>query len=162
MRGRKPKPTHIKLLTGNPGQRKINRREPVPRAGVPTPPSFLGRAAKQEWRRCLQDSPPGLVSRLDRHVLALYCMNAARIAELQQVLEEQGMTVVTGTGYPMPRPEMGIQTKLQTIQARLCAELGFSPSSRSRVTMAEPPAKDPDEELLFGGRPARGKRTRAG
>lgn len=35
MRGRKPKPTHIKAITGNPGKRKLNDDEPLPEPAVP-------------------------------------------------------------------------------------------------------------------------------
>ncbi len=30
MAGRKPKPTAVKKLEGNPGKRKLNKKEPVP------------------------------------------------------------------------------------------------------------------------------------
>ena len=30
MRGKKPKPTHLKLITGNPGKRPLNEAEPKP------------------------------------------------------------------------------------------------------------------------------------
>jgi hypothetical protein len=30
MRGRKPKPTRLKLVAGNPGKRPLNPREPTP------------------------------------------------------------------------------------------------------------------------------------
>ena len=33
MAGRKPKPTALKKLEGNPGKRKLNTREPVPGKG---------------------------------------------------------------------------------------------------------------------------------
>lgn len=35
MAGRKPKPTAIKKLEGNPGKRKLNTKEPVPVKGMP-------------------------------------------------------------------------------------------------------------------------------
>lgn len=30
MAGRKPKPTAVKKLEGNPGKRKLNKKEPIP------------------------------------------------------------------------------------------------------------------------------------
>ena len=36
MAGRKPKPTAIKELEGNPGKRKLNKKEPKPDKGMPT------------------------------------------------------------------------------------------------------------------------------
>ena len=34
MAGRKPKPTALKKLEGNPGKRKLNTKEPVPAKGM--------------------------------------------------------------------------------------------------------------------------------
>lgn len=36
MAGRKPKPTAVKKLEGNPGKRKLNTKEPNPGKGMPT------------------------------------------------------------------------------------------------------------------------------
>ena len=41
MAGRKPKPTAVKKLEGNPGKRKLNMKEPVPAKGMPTCPDWL-------------------------------------------------------------------------------------------------------------------------
>lgn len=36
--GTKPKPTHLKLVTGNPGKRALNRKEAKAKAAIPAPP----------------------------------------------------------------------------------------------------------------------------
>lgn len=41
MAGRKPKPTAVKKLEGNPGKRKLNDKEPMPVKGMPTCPAWL-------------------------------------------------------------------------------------------------------------------------
>ena len=41
MAGRKPKPTALKTLEGNPGKRKINTKEPIPGKGIPTCSEWL-------------------------------------------------------------------------------------------------------------------------
>ena len=51
MAGRRPKPTHLKLLNGNPGKRAINPNEPKPPAELPAPPDYLSEIAKVEWQR---------------------------------------------------------------------------------------------------------------
>lgn len=51
MAGRKPKPTAVKKLEGNPGKRKLNSKEPVPAKGMPTCPDWLMPEAKKEWER---------------------------------------------------------------------------------------------------------------
>ncbi len=47
--GRRPKPTALKVLQGNPGQRKLNTREPKPPAGVVVRPGHLSGAAVAIW-----------------------------------------------------------------------------------------------------------------
>ena len=51
MAGRKPKPTAIKKLEGNPGKRKLNTKEPIPAKGMPECPEWLLPEAKREWER---------------------------------------------------------------------------------------------------------------
>ncbi|MGF0034338.1 hypothetical protein ACQRBN_15455 [Bariatricus sp. SGI.154] len=41
MAGRKPKPTAVKKLEGNPGKRKLNTKEPVPEKGMPICPEHI-------------------------------------------------------------------------------------------------------------------------
>lgn len=48
MAGRKPKPTARKTLEGNPGKRKINKKEPIPVKGILTCPEWLLPEAKME------------------------------------------------------------------------------------------------------------------
>ena len=49
-RGRKPKPTALKELEGNPGKRPLNDREPKPEKKAPPCPKWLNDDAKKEWR----------------------------------------------------------------------------------------------------------------
>ena len=51
VRGRKPKPSHLKLVTGNPGKRAINTQEPAPEGILPAPPPELTAEARGEWDR---------------------------------------------------------------------------------------------------------------
>ena len=39
--GRKPKPTQLKLVTSNPGKRKVNRKEAKAKAAIPAPPAWF-------------------------------------------------------------------------------------------------------------------------
>ena len=45
MAGRKPKPTAVKKLEGNPGKRKLNVKKPVPAKGIPACPDGLNTEA---------------------------------------------------------------------------------------------------------------------
>jgi hypothetical protein len=48
MRGRRPKPTRMKVLTGNPGKRPLNPTEPRPEPIVPDCPVELGPSARRD------------------------------------------------------------------------------------------------------------------
>ena len=72
MKGRKPLPTHLKLVRGTRKSR-LNRAEAKPSAGRPTPPAHLSDEARAEWRRVAPDlHRAGLLSIIDRTILAAY------------------------------------------------------------------------------------------
>ena len=50
-RGRKPKPTAMKVLEGNPGKRPLNFAEPHSEKKLPHGPEWLEDEAKAEWER---------------------------------------------------------------------------------------------------------------
>ena len=49
MAGRKPKPTALKKLEGNPGKRKLNTKEPIPAKGMPNCPEWLLPEQQTPW-----------------------------------------------------------------------------------------------------------------
>jgi phage terminase small subunit len=70
MRGRKSKPTYLKVLDGNPGRRSSNPGEPQPPRRTPTCPSHLCPPAKAEWRRlAAQLTVLRVLTELDRAAL---------------------------------------------------------------------------------------------
>jgi len=76
MRGRRPKPTRMKILTGNPGKRRLNENEPMPEPSIPDCPPELGadkraRSGIVWWRRL---APLRMMTHLDRAALASYCV----------------------------------------------------------------------------------------
>ena len=76
---RKPKPTAIRLLTGNLGGRKLNPNQAKPDLAQPTRPDFLNGHAKFEWNRIVGTLfRAGLMTELDRRVLAAYCQSFGR------------------------------------------------------------------------------------
>ncbi len=50
-RGRKPKPTALKVLEGNPGKRPLNLNEPKPEKKAPKCPSWLEPEAKKRMEK---------------------------------------------------------------------------------------------------------------
>ena len=135
MRGRKPIPTAIKLANGNPGKRPLNCREPQPVTAIPTCPAHLMPTAKAEWKRLthyLHDL--GIISELDRAVLAAYCQAYGRWVEAERRLKETPPLLKTPAGYVQPSPWLAIANKNLELMHKFMSELGLSPVSRSRVS----------------------------
>ncbi|HFH7680582.1 TPA: phage terminase small subunit P27 family, partial [Streptococcus agalactiae] len=51
VRGRKPKPTNLKILEGNSGKRPLPINEVKPKQKAPRCPQWLEDDAKKEWKR---------------------------------------------------------------------------------------------------------------
>lgn len=148
-RGPKPQSNVIKLLRGNPGRRAIDLSDGVqPEVAVPDYPRHLSKEARKEWRRVtveLEDL--GLISRLDRAALAIYCQTWGRLVMAEQALEarraaaaEKGedefdamFVQTTPTGFERESVMIRTITRLQQECDRYLASFGMSPSSRSRV-----------------------------
>ncbi len=79
MAGRKPKPTAVKKLEGNPGKKKLNTKEPVPGKGMPDCPKWMLPDAKEEWVRLSEKlNQMGVLTEVDRSAFAAYCQSYAR------------------------------------------------------------------------------------
>lgn len=150
MRGRKPTPTRMRILRGNPGRRPLNAREPSPVVVVPEPPTHLAAEALEEWQRI---APllveEGLLTNLDRAGLAAYCVAYGRWVEAEEHVRKLGVLVKSPGGFPIHSPYLSIANRAMEQMHRLLAEFGMSPSSRSRVTGKRQEEKDPFED--FGG-----------
>jgi P27 family predicted phage terminase small subunit len=151
MRGRKPKPSHLRLVQGIAGHRPINKDEPVIAVALPSPPRHLSPAARKEWKRL---GPllcnAGLLSNLDRSALACYCQAVAHLAAAEDELALHGMTVTSETGVQKPSPYWYIAAKCTQQIVILGAEFGLSPSSRSRVHADTAKVEDAFEAYLEG------------
>lgn len=142
MRGRRPKPTRLKVLTGNPGKRPLNKSEPRPIASAPECPPELGPAAQREWARLVGElSALNMITSLDRAALATYCGAYALWAEATEAIQKFGTMVKSPTGYPMQSPYISIANRQAEIMMRIASEFGFTPASRSRISV-------PDESRL--------------
>lgn len=103
--GRPPKPTHLKLLEGNPGKRAVNRDEPKPAVKAPSCPRHLIGEARREWKRISRELLAlKLLSEVDRAALAAYCQAWARwvyaeekinrLLELETEAQAQGEALI--------------------------------------------------------------------
>lgn len=151
IRGRKPTPTHLKIVRGNPGKRQISDREPVPTPELPTPPPHLADEAKVEWGRVSEELYRiGLLSGIDRAALAAYCQAYARWVHAEVALARmaerdhhtQALMVKTSNGNAIQNPLVGTANKAMNDMVKISAEFGMTPSARSRISMDNPAKSD--------------------
>ena len=137
MRGRKPKPTGLKIVSGNPGKRPLNAREPNPEADLPTCPAHLLPTAKVEWKRLARELYYlGVLTRLDRATLAGYCQAYGRWVEAEEKLIASPLLLKTPSGYVQQSPWLSVSNKQLELMGRYMVELGLTPASRSRIVTA--------------------------
>ncbi|MGI6721768.1 MAG: phage terminase small subunit P27 family [Anaerovoracaceae bacterium] len=107
-RGRKPKPTELKVLEGNPGKRTLNKNEPRPDKKAPRCPSWLEDEAKKEWKRMGKVlEQMGLLTDMDMAAFAGYCQAFARWKEAEEFLTQHG-TIVRTTEWISPASTTGV------------------------------------------------------
>jgi len=137
MRGRKPKPTVLKLLDGNPGMRPLNDREPKAAQGVPAMPDGLDEEAQAEWNRIVPElKEMGVLSRADRAALTGYCTAWSRWQKAEAQVKKFGEIVKSpDKGFPMKSPYLTIADQALETMRKFLVEFGLTPSSRSRIRL---------------------------
>lgn len=147
MRGRKPKPTHLKEVAGNPGKRPLNKDEPQPEGELFEPPADLPDIGKVLWTQAIADAPPGLLRRLDSRILFAWCMAAALHSQAAHEVATLGALVKTKRNKELiQNPYLAVMNRQAQIMLRAAAEMGFTPSSRSRVSTAPRGAGSADDD----------------
>lgn len=148
-RGRKPKPSYLRIVGGNAGRRPLNTREPTAPLSVPSPPSILYGDAKLEWRRVARSlAEMGVLSSIDRAALAAYCQAYGVWLQAERHIKTLadsgdkygGLLTKTTNGNVIQNPLVGIANKARADMVRFAAEFGMTPSGRSRVQI-DPNAK---------------------
>lgn len=147
IRGRKPKPTALKLLEGNPGRRPLNPNEPKPQGKMPRCPAWLEEEAKKEWKRMGKIlGEMGMLTDMDMAAFAGYCQSYARWKAAEEFITQHGDMVRTPNGYLQQVPQVSIaQTNLK-ILLKFCEQFGLTPSARSRI-IAGSDKKDTTDEM---------------
>ena len=153
-KGRKPKPTALKELEGNPGKRKLNDREPRPEKKAPACPKWLDDEAKKEWKRLakkMQDL--GILSEVDMAAFAGYCQAYARWKEAEEFIQQHGTIFKTPSGYPQQVPHVSIAQTYLKIMNRFAEQFGLTPASRSRIIADSTGSTKEHDELedILGG-----------
>jgi P27 family predicted phage terminase small subunit len=162
-KGRRPLPTAVKQLRGNPGKRKPNTGEPAGPSGDPEKPPGLSESAAKEWDDILPIlRTMGVVTRADGKALAAYCytfdiwmLANVEIKKHGVMVEEAILGRVGGaeeglcTGYKYKKnPAVQIANEaLKTMKSYL-VEFGMTPASRGKLHVEKPKEVDPMDAFL--------------
>ncbi len=156
--GRHSLPTNVHLLRGNPSKKSLADLvdELKPEIAIPNCPAHLLPEARKEWRRITpQLERYGLISKIDRAALSLYCQSWARWVWAERQMQRQmaraeekraeveargeiysggdGMTVATPNGHMTYSPHWVIANKAMEQVNKYLANFGMDPSSRGKV-----------------------------
>ncbi len=117
------------------------RHRPAPHASARRPARSGG-----AWLEELAEL--GLLTRIDRGLLAAYCQAHALWVEAVSSIGRYGTMVKSPNGYPMQSPYVAVANKQVDIMVRIAAEFGMTPSSRTRIRVGDRTPEDPFEAFL--------------
>lgn len=134
MRGRKPVPTAVKLLYGNPGKRPLNTQEPQLPPPSPVPPDWLDDTAKAKWTEKYPAlAASGLLTAGDLDTFAAYCSAYSNWRRATEEGQRHKLIFRTPGGAVQQVPYVSIARNWMQLMVKIAAELGLTPSARSRV-----------------------------
>jgi P27 family predicted phage terminase small subunit len=147
MTGRKPLPAVVKKIKGTLQKCRTNPREPRPTGALCTPPEYMSDSEKEAWNYAVANSPPGLLSPLDGAVLERWSNCSGLYREALSKINRagvSGMIIKTPSGILRRSPLMDVIRDLALEMKGYEAEMGFTPASRSRISMPTESLNDRD------------------
>lgn len=158
--GGKPKPLQLKRLQGNPGQRRLPSYEPQPLGAMPPPIPLLGEIGLQEWHRIGPELYRlGILTTADRAIFGAYCRAYERWCWAEEKLKDiTDCTVIAPrSGMRLQSAYIGMANVAIKIMAHCAAEIGLTPSGRTRLAMDMQATEDALETFLAPERRQRKK-----
>jgi P27 family predicted phage terminase small subunit len=142
MRGRKPVPSALRALHGNPRKVPMPKFEPKPDGDLSDAPEWLNKAQQACWKYALSNAPPGMLKRIDLGVLLVWAVAEDLHRQASEAQAKVGLLVRIKTratinqddpGVPAASPYINIINQEAKIMLKAASELGFTPVSRPRV-----------------------------
>ena len=141
VKGRKPKPTHLKIIEGNPGKRRIATSEWSPDPVALDKPELTTEHASECWdRSVIELQEMGILQAADRDALEIYCeMYGTEPGDKRQrQVANEGALVKGRDGNQVTNPAWRIARDASQMATRLGEAFGFSPAARTRINIAQP------------------------
>ena len=149
MRGRKPKPTALKILQGNPGKRALNKFEPEVPQEMPECPDWIGKRAKKYWIQYAEElNKSGLLSRVDGSAFGAFCNALGMLEAANKDIDRRGHLINDVMKGKIKNPSVGIAKDAWAAIKAFSVEFGLTPSSRSRVVVIQPKKDNPLQQFM--------------
>lgn len=147
--GRKPLPAIVHHIRGNPSKKNFNDLAGnvpwINVATLPQCPSHLDAIAEQRWDEIAQDLHSlGLLGRLDRDELAVYCQafsDWVRYRQMINDLEEKSRTghvLITKNGFQQISAWKTLEKQAIDQMRSAGNSFGMNPAARSKPTATKP------------------------
>ena len=127
-------PKILNDLKGDPGKRRRYQSEPEAEKGAPVCPKYLDDVAKKEWKSvCKQLDSMGLLTKVDRMVIELYCEAYSRYRIAQEQVREHGAVLLSKNRFEMKSPWASeMDTQFATLKG-LLIQFGMTPCARANM-----------------------------
>ena len=142
------KPTHLKIIEGNPGKGKITP-EPLGK-GLPSCPKYFDDEHRRLWQKIVDEAPAGLLTGSDNIVLEALAVEWQRYRRATMEIMDSGEMQVDKDGTVRRSPWLMIQSKALEAMNTWSAKIGLSPIDRQKLDLDPrlPGYKDPMETTL--------------
>ena len=136
--GRKPKSTHLHIVQGTFRPHRHRKRldgEPKPAGSLSEPPEWFSEGQRAVWAYGLRHAPAGLLRAIDGSIFMAWCVACDIHRQAVEELNKLGPEALVGPSENQARVLVKIVNGQALIMLKLASELGFSPVSRTRVTV---------------------------
>ncbi len=152
MKGRKPKPDHLKVVSGTDQPCRMKPDQPAGPKDLQEAPERLTRRAAEIFAGLVAIlDKMGIASSADMHILTLCASRIEEVEITTALVEDNGRTYETTTesGGTMvrTRPEVAQRNEAMRHSQSLLCELGLTPAARSKVSVIKDKEGNPFANL---------------
>lgn len=151
-KGRKPTPSHLKIVRGTNRTDRANNSEPKPERARPSAPAHMTDRGREAWGYVVGIlDRMGVLTEADALAVELLCEARADWLSARDIIAAHGgETYVTDAGLIKAHPAVAMRNDAARRMQSLLAEFGMSPSSRSKVQAKAADDQDDPAAQYFG------------
>ena len=151
-KGRKPTPSHLKVVRGTDRADRRNEAEPKPGRSRPSAPNTMSDRGREAWGYVVGIlDRMGILTESDAMAVELLCeARSDWLSARDEITAAGGETYTTEAGLIKAHPAVAMRNDAARRMQSLLAEFGMSPSSRSKVAAKGEDDKDDPAAKYFG------------